>query len=359
MLADHHLDQLGLGPAFEALPHRKESRVELAFDDGSIVENFSRLPGRYRHLALVPQWDFLSMLATAGAASPHFDLRMSAELTDVTRTSARYLDRTTGTTHDLATSLVIGCDGRHSRLRDALALPRKEVATSFDALYLNLPREAGDPEHTIVRFSGLGGIVMLNRVSYWQVAVLIGKGSTKQMLADDAAATRAAVTALDPSLADRVAAMRADEIARLEVRIDRLLRWWAPGALCIGDAAHAMSPVAGVGINLAIQDAVAAARILVPALRAGRVTDRHLAAVQRRRTLPTLLTQAMQRAAQARFTTVPADGLISDLPPLRIPQPLRTLRHLPVFEHLLGRVVGIGIRPERLTGSLAPLAVTS
>jgi len=346
------LDELGLGERFAALPHRVEDRIEIVFDDGAVAPRFGRLPGRHQHIALVPQWDFLDMLVAAARESPHFRIVMSAEVDGLVRehgrvVGVRYTDRTTGTVHELRAQRVVGCDGRHSRVREALGLVPRPLAAPFDCLYVRVPMRESDPDGTMVRFSGRGGIVMINRNTYWQVAVLIGKGE-----ADALGVVGRSVRALAPVLADRIDAVTAADVARLEVRQDRLARWWASGALCIGDAAHAMTPVAGVGINLAIQDAVAAARTLVPPLRAGSVTDRHLAAVQRRRMPPTVLTQALQRITQRRAIVPPPRDAQERRPPLRVPQPLRTLRHVPGFLDVFGRVVAVGLRPEHLTGPL-------
>jgi 2-polyprenyl-6-methoxyphenol hydroxylase-like FAD-dependent oxidoreductase len=305
----------------------------------------------------VPQWDFLDMLVEAARESPHFRIVMSAEVDELVReggrvTGVRYTDRETGTVHELRANLVVGCDGRHSRVRESLGLTPRALAAPFDCLYVRVPMRHGDPDRTLVRFSSRGGVIMINRNTYWQVAVLIGKGD-----ADAVGVVRRSIRALAPVLADRADAVTAADIARLEVRQDRLRRWWAPGALCIGDAAHAMTPIAGVGINLAIQDAVAAARILVPPLRAGSVTDRELAAVQRRRLLPTVLTQALQRLTQRRAIVAPAREQEEARPPLQVPQPLRTLRHVPGFLHLFGRVVAVGLQPEHLTGPLSAARV--
>jgi 2-polyprenyl-6-methoxyphenol hydroxylase-like FAD-dependent oxidoreductase len=347
------LDELGLGERFAALPHRVERRIELVFDRGRVTPRFDRLPGRHRHIALAPQWDFLDMLVDAARESPHFRIVMSAEVDDLVRedgrvVGVRYADRETGTAHELRADLVVGCDGRHSRVSEALGLPRRDLAAPFDCLYVRLPMRDGDPDCTLVRFSARGGVIMLNRNTYWQVAVLIGKGDP-----DAVGLVRRSIRALAPVLADRADAVTVADVARLEVRQDRVRRWWAPGALCIGDAAHAMTPIAGVGINLAIQDAVAAARILVPRLRAGSVSDRDLAAVQRRRVLPTVLTQALQRVTQRRAIVTPARDPDQARPPLAVPQPLRTLRHVPGFLHLFGRVMAVGLQPEHLTGPLA------
>ncbi|MBB3732882.1 2-polyprenyl-6-methoxyphenol hydroxylase-like FAD-dependent oxidoreductase [Nonomuraea dietziae] len=241
------LDQLSLGDRFAALPQQREQRLTMEFDDGAITEDFSRLPGRHQHIALVPQWDFLNLLANAAAESPHFHLAQHAEVIDLLRQGGRvrgvrYTDKDTGRTSELAAPLVVATDGRHSTVRDLLGLRPRSSATPHDCLYVRIPRLPGDPDGTFLRFSATGGLIMINRGDYWQAALLIGKDTAQDALADDGAWTRRAIARLAPYTSERMAAIGAADIAVLQIRSDRLARWWVPGALLIGDAAHAMSP---------------------------------------------------------------------------------------------------------------------
>lgn len=356
------IDELGLADRLLEIPHREERCINLTFDDGKVAaEDFSRLPGKYQYIVMIPQWDLLNMLAEAAAAQPNFQLLMRAEVEGLLRTDGRvsgvrYIDQD-GVRREVHADLVVACDGRASIVRRALELPVREFGAPMDCIWLRVPRKAEDPDETIVRFSARGGLIAVHRVEYWQCAMLVGKDQADRALENDAAVVRSTIGVLAPFLADRVGDLDRNQMSHLEVKLNRARRWWAPGALCIGDAAHAMSPVAGVGVNLAIQDAVAAARYLVPALRRGQVSSRTLARVQRRRMLPTIATQGFQRLAHARWTapTVsPKPGAV-----LRAPLPIRAIRRWPRLGGVLGRVIGVGLRPEYLTGPLSELRATA
>ncbi|MFE0192774.1 FAD-dependent oxidoreductase [Streptomyces sp. NPDC058989] len=302
------LDELGLSERFARLPQRRVKTVQLPLGrDRSLVTvgDIGALRGRFNYIAMVPQWDLLDLLADEARREPSFSVRMSTEATGflVDRgrvTGVRY--RTSdGRTGELRATLTVACDGRGSLARLLPELGLRSFACPMDAWWFRLPRRAGDP-HGLV--GGVGDrllAAMIDRGDYWQCAALIPKGTDAERRAAGLEPFMANFTTAAPWLADRVRALGSwDEVKLLDVRLDRLRRWHRPGLLCIGDAAHAMSPVFGIGINLAVEDAVAAARHLVGPLRAERVGLRDVRAVQRRRWPTTALTQALQRLAHTR-----------------------------------------------------------
>ncbi|MFF4603405.1 FAD-dependent oxidoreductase [Streptomyces sp. NPDC001339] len=302
------LDDLGLGERFARLPQRRVTRVQLPLgSDGSLVTvgDIGALRGRFNYIAMVPQWDLLDLLADEAGREPSFSVRMSTEATSFLTergrvTGVRY--RTAdGRTGELRATLTVACDGRGSLARSLPELGLRRFTCPMDAWWFRLPRREDDP-HGLV--GGVGDrllAAMIDRGEYWQCAVLIPKGTDAERRAAGLAPFMADYAVAAPWLADRVHALGSwDEVKLLDVRLDRLRRWHRPGLLCIGDAAHAMSPVFGIGINLAVEDAVAAARYLVEPLRAGTVGLRDVRAVQRRRWPTTALTQALQRVAHAR-----------------------------------------------------------
>lgn len=364
------LDELGLGERFAALPQRRLSRAVVQLDAGAAqIADLSRLPGAHQHIAMVPQWDFLDLLADAGAEEPAFTLIRNAEVTGLLRdggrvTGVRYVDRTTGTMHDLSATLTVACDGRGSAVRAAAGLRPRSFGVPMDVWWFRLPRREDDPAGGVGRISSGHFAVSLDRGSYWQCAYLIRKGTDAEIRRQGVQAFRDRVARLLPWLADRVDAIRSlDDVKLLDVRLERLRRWYADGLLLIGDAAHAMSPVGGVGINLAVADAVAAARLLAPALReGGPVPVSTLRRVQLRRWWPTALIQAAQRAAHRGLlgpvlTATPSGGSETPLTldgtgqvawaaPADLPLPLRLLQRFPVLQGIPARLVAIGPLPE-------------
>ncbi|HSU09218.1 MAG TPA: FAD-dependent oxidoreductase [Pseudonocardia sp.] len=370
------LDELGLGARFAALPQRRLDRATLQRDSGTVqIGDLSRLPGPHKHIALVPQWDLLDLLADAGEAEPSFTLRRNAEVTDLLRENgrvvgARFTDRTDGSVHEVRAVLTVACDGRGSAVREAAGLRTRAFGVPMDVWWFRLPRHADDPAGGVGRITDGEFMAMIDRGSYWQCAYLISKGSDAVLRGEGIEGFRARLTALQPWLAERVGELASfDDVKLLDVRLDRLRRWCVDGLLLIGDAAHAMSPVGGVGINLAVQDAVAAARILAPALQVdGPVPVSVLRRVQLRRWWPTALIQAGQRVAHRRILgpvlqggaaakhkpghvagsarPVGLNDVVEEAPTASLPLPLRLMRRFPVLQGIPGRVIAIGPLPE-------------
>jgi len=348
------LDELGLGARFAQIPHRLVEQARVQLDSGLVtVGDLRRIPGPHKHLAFVPQWDFLDLLADAGWAEPTFTLRMHTEATGLLTeggkvTGVRY--RTAeGGTGELLADLTVACDGRRSALRNAAGLRARSFGVPMDVWWFRLPRYEGDPVGVAARFGAGYGMVLIDRGDYFQCAYLIRKGSDAVVRAKGIDTFRLRVAAMIPWLGDRVGTVQDwSDVALLDVRLDRLRRWSTDGLLCIGDAAHAMSPVGGVGINLAVQDAVAAARLLAGPLRCGTLTRRHLDRVQLRRWAPAALTQAVQRAIHARLLgpALTGDLELIGASPGQIPLPIRLLQRFPALQVIPAIAVGIGLLPE-------------
>jgi len=335
------LDDLGLADRFAKLDHRKLTGIAIISDSGELdLPDVFAGTGRHPYIAMVPQWDLLDMLAQEAGRLPNFRLLMNAEAVDLVRsgdrvTGVRY--RTDSGEHTIDAMLTVAADGRHSTLRSRALLPLREYGAPMDVVWFRVPRADTDREDSFFR-AGAGHLLIgINRSAYWQLGYVVPKGRAN---AQDAEGMKRTVGELVPFLAGRE--FDISDGALLTVRVDRLRRWHRPGFLCIGDAAHAMSPVGGVGINLAVQDAVAAANLLYPALSRGRVTVDDLAAVQRRRTPPTVLVQGFQRIAQRGIVAPTLRGR-----QVRPPGWLPHLWRIPYVRRFIGRAVGYGPRPER------------
>jgi 2-polyprenyl-6-methoxyphenol hydroxylase-like FAD-dependent oxidoreductase len=343
------MHELGVLEAFLRLPHEKayELRAQVG-DVGVTIADFRHLPTRCGFIAFMPQWDFLDFLARTAGAYPTFRLRMRAEAKGLLEEHGRVVGVDVSTPEGplrVRADLVVAADGRHSVLRDRAGLPVETFGAPMDVLWFRLPRAAADPFTPMGRFEGGRIFIALNRGEYWQCGFVIAKGSLDALRARGLDAFRAEVGRLAPYAVTRVGEIRSwDDVKLLTVQVDRLRQWARPGLLCIGDAAHAMSPVGGVGINLAVQDAVATANRLAVPLAERRLALDDLRAVQRRRELPTRVIQRVQLAVQRRVIA----PVLAAQGPIRAPAFLRLLSRLPLLRRLPARIVGLGIRPEHV-----------
>ena len=342
------LDELGLADSFLALPHSKVSDVGGRTTAGqSIAFTFRRLPTRFPYIAFVPQWDFLEFITREAARFPSFTLIRNTEVVDLLHQDGAVVGvrcRDAAGEFDLTAILTVGADGRSARTREAAQLPLVETSPPMDVLWFRLPRLPGEPRAINGRLGAGRVLVMLDRGDYWQIAFVIAKGTAGAIRTEGLEHFRQEVARVAPELSDRVAGITDwEQVKLLTVRADRLVTWHKPGYLAIGDAAHAMSPIGGLGINVAIQDAVAAANVLWRPLSARRVTEADLAEVQRRRERPVRLLQAFQSAVQSRFL---APALASADTP-SIPLFVRVLSHVPILRDMPPRLIAFGIgRPH-------------
>jgi 2-polyprenyl-6-methoxyphenol hydroxylase-like FAD-dependent oxidoreductase len=343
------MHELGLLEEFLRRPHQKVTEIAAHVGDEQFrVADFSHLPTRCKFIAFMPQWEFLDFLTTQARRRSTFRLMMECEATDLidrNGTIAGLRARTHQGEIEIAAKLFVGADGRHSRIRAAAGLEILDLSVPMDVLWLRMSKKAGDPALSVGRFDAGRLLVQIDRGEYWQCAFVITKGSFDVVRERGLDALRAEIAKLAPHLADRVGELAAwDDVRLLTVSVDRLKRWAKPGVICIGDAAHAMSPIGGVGINLAIQDAVAAANLLYRPLKDGLATSADLDRVQRRRERPTRWTQSIQVTAQNRVIAplLAATGKVS------APLPLRLLRWFPYLRRIPARVIGLGFRPEHV-----------
>jgi 2-polyprenyl-6-methoxyphenol hydroxylase-like FAD-dependent oxidoreductase len=342
------LDELGLAEQFLALPHSEVSNVTGRTTAGQTISfSFERLSTRFRFIAFVPQWDFLEFMTGRAARFPTFTLVRNAEVLGlVERDGAvrglRYRDA--GGVRELEALLTVGADGRGSRTREAASLPRVETSPPMDVLWFRLPHRQDELRAIAGRLGAGRVLVMFDRGEYWQIAFVIAKGTADEIRGAGLEAFRRDIVSVAPELADRVGDITDwEQVKLLTVHADRLLRWHKPGYLAIGDAAHAMSPIGGLGINVAIQDAVAAANVLWRPLSERRVSDADSAEVQRRRERPVRLMQAFQTLVQNRFLK---PALASANAP-SIPLLVRLLVRLPILRDIPPRLIALGIaRPH-------------
>ena len=344
------LHELGLLEDFLKLPHQEVHQLTVQVGEVAVpIADFSHLSTRCKFIAFLPQWDFLNFLAERGALYPSFGLRMRAEVVGLLEEAGRVAGVEVATPEgrlDVRAKLVVAADGRHSVVREKANLPIETLGAPMDVLWFRISRRPDDPAVGLGRFQVGRLFVILNRGDYWQCGFIITKGTFDGIQRTGLPAFRDSVAALVPFAADRVADIRSwDDVKLLTVLVDRLTTWYRAGLLCIGDAAHAMSPVGGVGINLAIQDAVAAANLLAEPLGRGSVTDDDLRRVQRRRAPATRVVQRFQVLFQNR---VVAPILNSRARTLTVPSALRLFVRFPWLRRIPARIVGIGLRPEHV-----------
>jgi 2-polyprenyl-6-methoxyphenol hydroxylase-like FAD-dependent oxidoreductase len=356
------IHELGLLDKFLARPHDEVSELRAVVGHTEVVlASFRHVRTRCKFIAMMPQWEFLDFVRDEAELYPGFRLIQNAEVTGVIQSQGTVMGVQVTTPEgplDVMADLVIGADGRRSTVRSAAGLVVHDLGAPIDVLWMRLPKLPGDPPTTGGRITTGIFLAMINRGTYWQCAYVIPKGGIEEVRARGLEAFRADMVKVVPLFAGRIDTLASwDDIKLLSVTVDRLERWYKPGLLCIGDAAHAMSPVGGVGINLAVQDAVAAANTLAAALANPQLGTADftplLAQVEKRRLLPTRLTQAAQVAIQNRLLSPVLAGRGSDAPPMELPWPLKLMRRWPLLQALPAYAVGVGVRPEHVRSPAA------
>jgi 2-polyprenyl-6-methoxyphenol hydroxylase-like FAD-dependent oxidoreductase len=351
------MNELGLLDQFLKLPHARVEHIAAQIGrDRFEVADFTHLPTVCKYIAFMPQWDFLDFMAEHGKRYAAFDLRMRTEATGLIEEDGRVVGvraKSPDGEIEIRADLTVGTDGRHSTLRACAGFHVDDLGAPMDVLWFRISRRAGDEAETFGHVDAGHMMIMLNRNDYWQCAYIIPKDGFAAVKAKGLDAFRQAVVAMSPFVRDRVAEISDwNHVKLLTVAVDHLPLWHKPGLICIGDAAHAMSPIGGVGVNLAVQDAVAAANILAAPLRAGAVTEATLAAIQKRREFPVRVTQRLQIAIQNRMIGKVLSGSLRPKPPLAV----KFLQWFPVLQRWPARLVGMGVRPEHIhTPEAAPM----
>jgi 2-polyprenyl-6-methoxyphenol hydroxylase-like FAD-dependent oxidoreductase len=343
------MHELGLLDEFLRLPHQKVEELSAQVGDTAVMAaDFRHLPTVCKFVAFMPQWDFLNFLAAQGAHYRNFRLLMRAEVTDVIFDRDRAVGVRVATPDggcEVRADLVVGADGRHSIVREKAGLTVQDLGAPMDVLWMRMSRRPDDHYESLGRIEAGHVFIMLNRGDYWQCAFVIPKGSTEHVHRDGLPAFRAEILKFAPGLRERVEELKSwDDVKLLTVAVDRLAQWYRPGLLCIGDAAHAMSPIGGVGINLAVQDAVAAANLLYEPLRRGHPTVEELAAVQRRRQFPMRMIQGLQVLIQNRVIT---PVLASKSRPTA-PYVFRLFDWFPILRRIPAHIIGVGVQREHV-----------
>ncbi|MGB6794334.1 MAG: FAD-dependent oxidoreductase [Pseudolabrys sp.] len=339
--------ELGLLDEFLKLPHSVVKQISLQIGkDRVIVGHFEHLPVHCKFIALMPQWDFLNFIADRGRRYQTFDLRMQTEAIDLIEENGRVAGARAKSPEgelEIRAELIVGCDSRHSTIRTKAGLKSDDYGAPMDVMWFRLSHRPGDSEETVGHIESGRMMVMLNRNDYWQCAYVIPKGTAEEVRSAGLDKFRQVIADMSPFVRDRLGEIESwDQVKLLTVAVDRLRRWFRPGLLCIGDAAHAMSPIGGVGINLAVQDAVAAANILAQPLRHGTMTIETLESVQRRREFPTRFTQRLQLVLQNNIIGPALEGRRPEAPFFM------KMLQWPLLRRIPGRLLALGIRPEHI-----------
>lgn len=341
--------ELGLVEEFLKRPHQELREIAGQVGNETVkIGDFTHLPTHCKFLALMPQWEFLNFLAEQGRRYPGFHVRMQAEAVDLIEETGRITGVRAKTAEgiiEVRAGLTVGADGRRSIVRQCAHLEIIDQGAPMDVLWMRISRRPGDPAQSLGHAQAGRIFIMIDREDYWQCAFVIPKGAADDIRSRGIEKFREEITTLTPFFRDRISELRDwNDVSLLTVKVDRLKQWYRPGLLCIGDSAHAMSPIGGVGINLAIQDAVAAANILGPKLLSCSLSSDDLAAVQHRREFPTRATQRLQIAVQNRVIR----RVLSSSQPLRLPLILKLLGRWSILRRIPARVIGLGFRPEHI-----------
>ena len=344
------MHELGILQDFLQRPHQELQQIGAQIEDEVVtIADLSHLPTHCKFVALMPQWDFLNFIAEKAKTYPNFRLSMESEVSELVEENGNIVGvraKTPRGAIEVRARLTIGADGRHSIVRQKAGFKVIDLGAPIDVLWMRVSRRATDPQQTLGRFHAGKILVTLNRGDYWQCAYVIPKGAFETVRQKGLQAFRDDLATIAPFLRERTTELNDwNDVKLLSVAVDRLQRWWRTGLLCIGDSAHAMSPVGGVGINLAIQDAVAAANLLANPLVRDTVTDELLSKIQERREFPTRMTQRIQIFAHRRFLT---PALAHQAPARELPLPLKLLRQFPALRRIPARAIGLGFRPEHV-----------